>query len=105
MKEFVLGANAAMRGSVPAAAALNLILLVILLAWNGKAIAGLLGRIDRKTLLLAAAVTLFAFAIRMLVPHHQHIMFTDEHDYMLTAKTLLEEHGQGGYTVAVCKCV
>ncbi|MFH1537607.1 MAG: glycosyltransferase family 39 protein [bacterium] len=98
MKEFVLSANAALRGSVPAAAALNLILLVILLAWNGKAISGLLGRIDRKTLLLAVAVTLFAFALRMLVPHHQHITFADEHDYMLAAKTLLEEHSQGWYT-------
>ncbi len=86
---------------IPSFILVNFLVLLILIWLNKAHIRKFLSRLDRRTLIILSFIFIAALLIRIYVPVHSHLMYSDEALYMKAASGMLRTGSQGLYPKSI----
>ena len=95
------GLNNILAEEIPFFAAVNFLILVILIFINSNYFIKFFKLITKRTWLLLFVIFVFALLLRIYIPAHQHIMYIDEPWYMEAGKNMLQTGSQGIYPKSI----
>ena len=90
--------NLLLRDYIPGALLINFIALIILFILNFPEFKRFFDKFDRGTIQKLLLILAYAFILRFFLVKHLHIMYADEHMYMLAAKNMLFWGRHGAYS-------